>query len=68
MVELEFELATPGSAVSLFVLQFYGPVNQLGPCRAWSVYLSIRLLGRLSSDGLTSIVHILLPETDNCPS
>ena len=33
----------------LFVLRFYGPVNQMGSCRARSVYLSIRLLGRLSS-------------------
>ena len=39
----------------LFVLRFYSPVNPLGSCPAWSVYL-------------TRIVHILLPETDNCPS
>ena len=32
----------------LFVLRFYGPVNPIGPCRARSVYLAIRLLGRLS--------------------
>ena len=47
----------------LFVLKFYGPVNPMGSCRARSVYLTTRLLGRL-----TSIVHILSPETDNCPS
>ena len=46
---------------------FYGPVNQTGSCRAWSVYLATRLLGRLSPL-LTSIVHILSPETDKCPS
>ena len=49
----------------LFVLRFYGPVNPMGSCRAQSVYLTTRLLGRLSP--LTSIVHILLP-TDNCSS
>ena len=35
-------------AVSLFVLRFYGPVNPMGSCRARSVYLTTRLLGRLS--------------------
>ena len=34
--------------VCLFVLRFYGPVNPLGSCRARSVYLTTRLLGRLS--------------------
>ena len=43
-----------------FFLRFYGPVN---PCRARSVYLTTRLLGRLSP--LSGIVHILSPETDN---
>ena len=34
------------------------------------VYLTTGLLGRLSPliKRLTSIVHILLPETDDCPS
>ena len=32
----------------LVVLRFYGPVNPLGSCRARSVYLTTRLLGRLS--------------------
>ena len=32
----------------LFVLRFYGPVNPMWSCRAWSVYLTTRLLGRLS--------------------
>ena len=32
----------------LFVLRFYGPVNPTGSCRARSVYLTTRLLGRLS--------------------
>ena len=33
---------------NLFVLRFYGPVNPMGSCRAQSVYLTTRLLGRLS--------------------
>ena len=52
----------------LFVLRFYGPVNPMGSCRAQSVYLTTCLLGRLSPLSGTSIVHILSPETDNCPS
>ena len=32
----------------LFVLRFYSPVNPMGSCRAWSVYLTTHLLGRLS--------------------
>ena len=36
------------SNVCLFVLRFYGPVNPMGSCRARSVYLTTRLLGRLS--------------------
>ena len=34
--------------ISLFVLRFYGPVNPMGSCRVQSVYLTTRLLGRLS--------------------
>ena len=34
--------------ICLFVLRFYGPVNPMGLCQAWSVYLTTRLLGRLS--------------------
>ena len=30
------------------VLRFYGPVNPMGSCRARSVYLATRLLGRLN--------------------
>ena len=48
--------------VCLFVLRFYGPVNPMGSCRVRSIYLTT--LDRLS----ISIVHILSPETDNCPS
>ena len=33
--------------VCFFVLRFYGPVNPMGSCRARSVYLTTRLLGRL---------------------
>ena len=50
----------------LFVLRFYGPINPMGSCRERSIYLATRLLGRLSPQWLTSIVYILLPETDNC--
>ena len=32
----------------MFVLRFYGPVNPMGSCRARSVYLTTRLLDRLS--------------------
>ena len=52
----------------LFVLRFYGPVNLMGSCEAQSVYLTTHLLGRLGPLWLTSIVHILSPETDKCPS
>ena len=34
--------------VCLFVLRFYGPGNPVGSCRARSVYLTTRLLDRLS--------------------
>ena len=34
--------------VCLFVLRFYGPFNPMGSCRARSVYLTTRFLGRLS--------------------
>ena len=34
--------------VCLFILRFYGPINPMGSCRARSVYLTTRLLGRLS--------------------
>ena len=40
----------------------------MGSCRARSVYLTTCLQGRQSSKRFTSIVHILSPETDNCPS
>ena len=37
-----------GFCLCLFVLRFYGPVIPLGSCRARSVYVTTRLLGRLS--------------------
>ena len=54
----------------LFVcVEVLRPSQPIGSCRARSVYLATRLLGRLSPlKRLTSIVHILSPETDNCPS
>ena len=36
------------TSLFVFVLGFYGPVNPMGSCRARSVYLTTRLLGRLS--------------------
>ena len=53
-------------SVTLFVLRFYSPVNPMGSCREQSVYLTTLLLGRLSP--LSSFVHILSPETEDCPS
>ena len=51
------------------MLRFYNPVNPMGSGQAWSDYLTTLLLGRLSPlKRLTNIVHILLPETDNCPT
>ena len=41
-------LFAPPLGVCLFVLKFYGPVNPIGSCRARSVYLTTRLLDRLS--------------------
>ena len=40
--------STLNPCLFLFVLMFYGPVNPMGSCRARSVYLATRLLGRLS--------------------
>ena len=37
-----------GNLPCLFVLRFYGPVNPMGSYRARSVYLTTRLLSRLS--------------------
>ena len=42
------DMKIPLSFPSLFVLRFYGPVTPMGSCRAQSVYLTTRLLGRLS--------------------
>ena len=45
------------------------PVNTMRSCRAWLIYLTTLKTGQAwSSKRLTSIVHILSPETDNCPS
>ena len=41
------DLFIGGKFENLFVLRFYGPVNPMGSCRARSVYLTTRLLGRL---------------------
>ena len=53
---------------TLFVLMFYCQVNPVGSCQVGSVYLTTHLLGRQSSKLLTSILHFLSPETDNCTS
>ena len=39
--------------MNLFVLRFYGPVNPMGSCRARSVYLTTRLLGRRGDERKT---------------
>ena len=44
----DFLKATEQPIRALFVLRFYGPVNPMGSCRVQSVYLTTRLLGRLS--------------------
>ena len=48
IIALNIGTAKPLQTVFLFVLRFYGPVNPMGSCRARSVYLTTRLLGRLS--------------------
>ena len=48
MSDIFFEVTKDVFPVCLFVLRFYGPVNPMGSCRARSVYLTTRLLGRLS--------------------
>ena len=49
LTKLEASISwTPRWRKILFVLRFYGPVNPMRSCRAWSVYLTTRLLGRLS--------------------
>ena len=47
-VIVQADPTTAEKIVVLFVLRFYGPVNPMGSCRARSVYLTTRLLGRLS--------------------
>ena len=47
-IDCGYSLEPPRRGGSLFVLRFYGPVNPMGLCRARSVYLTTRLLGRLS--------------------
>ena len=34
--------------ICLFVLRFYGPISLMGSFRAWLVYLTTLILGRLS--------------------
>ena len=52
-------IITTRRAEVLFVLRFYGLVNPMGLCQAQSVYLTTRLLDRLSPlKRLTNIVHI----------
>ena len=47
----QFWKLLPLNLYCLFVLRFYGPVNPMGSCRARSVYLTTRLLGRVSPLG-----------------
>ena len=53
------------TTVDLFIF-CWAQSTQRGHVEPGHIYLTILLLGRLSPS--TSIVHILLPETDNCPS
>ena len=46
---------------------FMAQSTQWGHVERGRFYLTTCLLGRQSSKRLTSIVHILSPETDNCP-
>ena len=43
-----FIASTARNGQSFCLCWFYGPVNPKGSCRVWSVYLTTRLLGRLS--------------------
>ena len=43
-----FQTGVTTKLFCLFVLRFYGPVNPMGSCRARSVYLTTRVLGRFS--------------------
>ena len=47
-LELSYIMKNMNHIKILFVLRFYGPVNPMGSCRAPSVYITTRLLGRLS--------------------
>ena len=53
-----------------FVLRFYSPVSPAYGVMSSMVSLpNHTFIGQAqSSKGLTSTVHILSPETDNCPS
>ena len=54
--------------VCLFVLEFYGPVNPMGSCRARSVDLITLLLSRLNPlSGKTSIVHFFRQKLTTAP-
>ena len=44
-----YDTSTLVGHLFLFVLRFYGPVNPMGSCRAWSVYLTTRLVGHFMS-------------------
>ena len=47
-IDVGVNVAEATLAMPVFVLGFYGPVNPMGSYRARSVYLTTRLLGRLS--------------------
>ena len=56
---LLFLTAVQYSLLDLFVLRFYGPVNPMGSCQVWSVYLITHLLGRLSPLSGVLISHFV---------
>ena len=50
-----------------FRMRFYGPVNPTGSCRAWSVYLTSLLLGRLIPLSGLYIMHIFFARNWQLP-
>ena len=50
-------------------LEFNGPLNTIRVISSWSVYLTTLFLGRCSPlSSKTVLVHIVLRDTNNCPS
>ena len=54
--------------VVVVVLVFYGPWTHFRSFRVRSVNLSTLFLGKPPRQFISTLVHILSPVTDNCPS